>query len=233
MRSVLLVLAFASLSWSPRYAFATPTSVESSTVEQREGESDVKKTKPSKPRKQAGTKAGFAHYQAAYPPGFLEKYGPVLLVQLSAPESLTKALRSADKPEPPPRFGVFIVDTGSNTTSASEEVLRSIGLQPIGTSTVLGIGGQSEARNYFAGLTIQAAIGGRQVLLRREMQIGGSTALDFANVGRTVKLNDKQVPVIGLIGNDVLRSTQFEYDGIAGTFTLDLDLSVWTATDLP
>jgi hypothetical protein len=134
--------------------------------------------------------------------GRLQIEGPRVAVEIAAPTVLVEFLMRCGLPVPPVRHGYALIDTGASITAVDEEVVASLGIQPIGQMK-LSTPSQSRSASLYAARLI-CSVAATPV---REM-------LDI--VGCTLQPQG----FIALLGRNFLRSSVFVYDGPRGCFTL-------------
>lgn len=137
---------------------------------------------------------------------YLELYGAVIDLQISAPDTLIQLLKAQGKPIPNPVNGLGIIDTGAFTTSVNKSILSSFGGKPIGTRPVNTAGANLNMDVYAAKISFP----GTNIIKPFE---------------ETLAMNDlkssyKEVPIIALIGREVLSNCVFIYNGKTGIYTL-------------
>lgn len=137
--------------------------------------------------------------------------GPVVNVQIEVPDALAAQMRSASVPIPPPTIGLAMIDTGATFSAADAGVLASLGLQPAGSVNVWGVGGATQQSQFPAKLSFP----GTQLPTLHFSQIAGATLAGM-------KLPGFNIPLIALIGRDILAHCVLVYNGPAANFSLSL-----------
>jgi predicted aspartyl protease len=100
----------------------------------------------------------------------------------------------------------LLVDTGAAHTVVDGQVLQQLGLDPIGTAPLWGIGGiVPDCLMYLARLRIKTK--------------NGVMVLDTVVMG-VPRFLPASIPFQGLLGRSSLQRTRFRYDGDEGTFDL-------------
>ncbi len=136
----------------------------------------------------------------------LQARGPLMPIEVHAPPAVlqlaqTQAQTPSSAP-PPPATGLALLDTGASATVVDENVLLALGVNPIGTTTVLTPSGAEQQLAYPAEIEF-AGMPGR---------------IQFASV-----LGSKHLAaqgIIALIGRDVLSNALLVFNGPAGMFTI-------------
>ncbi|OGY22816.1 MAG: hypothetical protein A2172_01635 [Candidatus Woykebacteria bacterium RBG_13_40_15] len=142
-------------------------------------------------------------------PQVLQKFGPVVPVEVGVPNSLAQVYSKEGKTIPSPKSGWGLIDTGATRTCVDDGVIRSLGVNPIDRTTINGSNGPHEV-NVFPALLRFPAIA--------NFQIEFSAAL-----GVNIRAQEvKDQPIIALLGRDILSKCVLIYNGTLGTFTLSL-----------
>ena len=132
----------------------------------------------------------------------LQLQGPKVEIEIAVPTVLAEFLERSGLPVPPPQRGFALIDTGASITAVDEEVVASLGIQPIGQMKLSTPSQSMPAWLYAARLTCSVAA--RPVL----------EVLDI--VGCTLQPQG----FIALLGRNFLSKVVLVYDGPAGLFTL-------------
>ena len=132
----------------------------------------------------------------------LQLEGPKIAVEIGVPVVLAEFLERSGLPVPPARKGFALVDTGASITAVDEEVVASLGIQPIGQMKLSTASQSRSAWLYAARLTCTAAA------------VPVLEALDI--VGCTLQPQG----FIALLGRNFLRKVVLVYDGPRGFFKL-------------
>jgi hypothetical protein len=145
-------------------------------------------------------------------PEALAATGPIIQVQIQAPQVLAQALQKAAAPLPPRVQGFALVDTGASISSADTSVLTQLGISQNGVALVGTAGGQQQQFTYAARLSFPGtAIPG----FDRPKMLGCDL------VGHMV-FGIPNARIIALIGRDILRLFAFVYNGSAGAWSLSI-----------
>jgi hypothetical protein len=132
----------------------------------------------------------------------LQLQGPKVEIEIAVPTVLAEFLERSGLPVPPPQRGFALIDTGASITAVDEEVVASLGIQPIGQMKLSTPRQSMPAWLYAARLT--CCVTTRPVL----------EVLDI--VGCTLQPQG----FIALLGRNFLSQVVLVYDGPAGLFTL-------------
>ena len=132
----------------------------------------------------------------------LQLEGPKVAIEIAVPTVLAEFLARSGLPVPPARKGFALIDTGASITAVDEEVVASLGIQPIGQMKLSTPSQSMPAWLYAARLTCSGAA--TPVL----------EVLDI--VGCTLQPQG----FIALLGRNFLSKVVLVYDGPAGLFTL-------------
>lgn len=138
----------------------------------------------------------------------LQLQGPMLGIQVSIPDAMAQALREKGEAVPAPIIGNALIDTGASNTCIDDAVMQQLGV-PATNSVKLGsAAGHNEHNVYMAKITFAGIPG---------------VELNYSVVG--VNLKDQfspNVPLIGLLGRDLLSNCVLIYNGTLGMFTLSV-----------
>jgi predicted aspartyl protease len=135
--------------------------------------------------------------------------GPVLQVLVEVPTPLAASFRTAGTPVPQPASGLALIDTGATCSAVDDSVVQALGVQPIGVVNVGTAGGIRQqavysARFSFPGSNIPA------------MEFAQLTGVDLR--GHVVP--HLSIPLIALIGRDILSKFVMIYNGPNASITL-------------
>jgi len=132
----------------------------------------------------------------------LQLDGPRIAIEIGVPTVLAKFLVRSGLPVPAARRGFALIDTGASITAVDEEVVASLGIQPIGQMKLSTPSQSRPAWLYAARLTCSA------------VAVPVVEILDI--VGCTLQPQG----FIALLGRNFLRKVVLVYDGPGGFFTL-------------
>lgn len=132
----------------------------------------------------------------------LQLEGPKIAIEIGVPTVLAEFLERSGLPVPPARKGFALIDTGASITAVDEEVVATLGIQPIGQMKLSTPSRSMPAWLYAARLTCSEEAG-------PTMEV-----LDI--VGCTLQPQG----FIALLGRNFLRKVVLVYDGPRGVFKL-------------
>ena len=141
--------------------------------------------------------------------GMLVHVGPVIQVLVGVSTPLATSLQSQNLPVPSPVGGLALIDTGATKSAVAEAVAQHLGIQPSGLVNVGTAAGMQQQPVYSARFSFPG---------------GPLPAIEFAELtgvnlhGHTVP--GLQLPLIALIGRDILSRFVRIYDGQSATVTL-------------
>ena len=142
-------------------------------------------------------------------PHALVKAGPVLAVEISIPAALTEKLTKENKPVPPPKTGLALIDTGATHSCVDDDTISQLGVNPIGRTKIHGSAGAHEVNIFPAHFRFPA-------IPNFEIDFTATLGVDI----QAQKVNNQ--PIIALLGRDVLLRCVFIYNGPLGVYTLAL-----------
>jgi len=132
----------------------------------------------------------------------LQLEGPKMAIEIAVPTALAEFLARSGLPVPAARTGFALIDTGASITAVDEDVVASLGIQPIGQMKLSTPSQSRPAWLYAVRLSFP------------EVPIPALEVLDV--VGCTLQPQG----FIALLGRNLLRRFVFVYDGPAGFFRL-------------
>jgi len=152
---------------------------------------------------------------AQWPPGggsdpaaLLQHWGPLTVVEVQVPPALATLLQSQGASLPQPVLGLALVETGASITAVDRRVIESLGVPPVGVQPVGTAGGVQNQFVYPASLRLAAM----------DVIVDFNSVLGADLQGQASPVPD--VPLICLIGRDVLREGVLFYNGLTGAWTL-------------
>ena len=140
--------------------------------------------------------------------GGLHRVGPVLPVEIAVPSALSRFLSAQNQQIPAPMTGLALIDTGATRSCVDSQVISSLGVNPIGITTLGTARGRSQHHLYPAKFSFPA--------IRFEIEFGSVVGVDLSGQGAG------NMQIIALIGRDVLSRCILIYHGIKGSFSLAL-----------
>lgn len=142
----------------------------------------------------------------------------------SVPQVVQDFLQTQGVSIPRPVQGALLLDTGATGTCISIRAADRLGLKPTRLVAGFGAGGATNNPVYQARLCIPIANpNGTGVDLIMEQEVQGIPELEKHLQGKPLTYSGNSIELIGLLGRDVLASTRFVYDGLAGTLHLNFD----------
>jgi len=135
-------------------------------------------------------------------PGPLVVGGPRLDVEVHVPQPLATLLSQQGKPIPKPVHGLALIDTGASVTAVDDSVITSLGVQPIGVTTVHTPSGSAQQNQY----AVRFMFPGSGL-----PELSGAQA-----IGSILRPQG----IVALIGRDALSSIILVYNGPVGMITL-------------
>jgi len=133
-------------------------------------------------------------------------WGAVLQVEVNLPQPLIELFGQQGKTIPAPHTGMALIDTGATMTCVEESVLTGLGINAIGLVS-LGTPAGPVQRPLFPA---------RVAFPEPKLVVDLSRVVAVDLRGQTIQ----GMPLIALVGRDILRACQFIYDGSGGFFTL-------------
>jgi hypothetical protein len=154
----------------------------------------------------------------------LLKGGPLFFGTWTVTADLSNALVAASKPVPAPVHGLFLLDTGASGTCISVKAADALQLIPIRMASGFGADGEMQSPIYLAHMHIPVMTPeGEKVDLNWGSEMRG--VKDLEKPMGLVPFAGKPLEVVALLGRDMLQFTRFTYDGIAGLFAIEFDLT--------
>ncbi len=133
----------------------------------------------------------------------------MLQVLVEVPNALAAALQAQGAPIAPPAAGLALIDTGATRSAVDDSVVQALGVQPIGVVNVGTAGGIQQHSVYSAKFSFPGS---------------NLPSIEFAQL-TGVNLTGHFVPhanlpLIALIGRDILSRFVMIYNGPLATVTL-------------
>jgi len=128
--------------------------------------------------------------------------GPLIAVEVHVPQPLATLLSQQGKPVPKPVPGSALIDTGASITAVDDSVITSLGVQPVGVTTVHTPSGSAQQNQYPVRFTFPGT---------NLPELSGTQAIGSVLLPQGI---------VALIGRDALRSLILVYNGPAGMITL-------------
>ncbi len=139
-------------------------------------------------------------------PASLLQSGPIITVEVTIPSELATLLEEQNHPIPQPVTGFALIDTGASRSCVDDQVISSLGVNPIGvTATGTAVG--SVQRSLYPA---------RFRFPRERLDIEFSSVVGVDLTGQQIAGRD----IIVLFGRDVLSRCVFIYNGVGSFYTL-------------
>jgi hypothetical protein len=188
----------------------------------------IEKAASKTPPKAAEPPSGFVHN---YGPGVLYAHGPLIMASWTVPTVVEEFLRSHGLDIPLPVTGAMLLDTGATNTAMSIKAADTLGLKATRMAAGFGSGGDTLNPMFNARLHITMAnTDGKARVLYWEREVQGIPKLEEHFRSNPLSYAGVQVELIGLLGRDILATTRFVYDGLAGSLKLDFDIKAMGLT---
>ena len=157
----------------------------------------------------------------------LRQTGPVIKAQWRVTAETEEKLKVEHLHIPPPVRGFMVIDTSFVGTGIDAEVAQELNLEFVRETKLQSVAGPLSQPTYLALLLIMLGN-----VDEENLAIGGKTeaiSLPGLRVGYdTYGLTSpegEQVRIIGVLGRDFLQFTRFTYDGLNGTWEMEIDPS--------
>jgi hypothetical protein len=139
------------------------------------------------------------------PSAVLAREGPKVEVELRVPKQLADYLTQHGQSVPDPVTGPGLIDTGASTSMVDANVVKALGVQPVGYVWVYTASGRVQCPTY--PLQLRILDPPRSPLLVEELASITSGPL-------------QQMKLLCLVGRDILRRGIFIYNGAHGSVCL-------------
>jgi hypothetical protein len=163
----------------------------------------------------------------------LVRLGPVIKAEWRIDPETESQLKQAGASIPAPIHGYMLIDTGAGEIAIDGDVARELGLKPIRSQNVHGIGGQSAHEVFKALLLLYVGdVRGTNVAI--------GIARDFICFPDVRKAHDAYglktpegaaLRIIGVLGRNFLQFTKLTYNGPQGSWRMEIDESVMRPYD--
>ena len=158
-------------------------------------------------------------------PQELEVIGPLAIAQLSVPRALADQRMRAGRVVAAPITGYMLIDTGASCTCIAEETALALELPVIDVGTTYGAGGKHDLNIYPVFMALRIEDGKTGMVSEISNEIRASGIPELGNQLNHLVVTNPKVPMIGLIGRDLLRHATLIYRGSQGNVTLEFDLN--------
>lgn len=139
-------------------------------------------------------------------PAALNRFGPIIPLEIAIPTALSRYLAARNEPIPAPVAGVALIDTGATRSCADNQVMSTLNVNPIGRVRLGTARGRSWHFLYPAKFRFPE--------IRFEVEFSSVIGVDLRGQGI-----GKQ-RIIALIGRDLLSRCILVYNGTKGSFSL-------------
>ncbi|HEV7893319.1 MAG TPA: SEC-C metal-binding domain-containing protein [Pyrinomonadaceae bacterium] len=158
----------------------------------------------------------------------LRRVGPVIKGEWHLDPETRNQLASKGEHPPEPVAGYILIDTGAAETAIDEDVARELNLTPIARIEAHGVGGTDSFVKVNAQIILQVGdVNGvplklglyRDVLCAPKLRRNHDTYGLIAPDGSPMR-------IIGLLGRDFLQFAKLTYNGLQGSWDMEIDESV-------
>jgi len=142
-------------------------------------------------------------------PGALTNMGAFFPIEVHVPPKIAEALTKVGKPVPKGVAGLGLIDTGATLTCISEDVLKTLGLNPFDVVNSGTADGQKKQNVYPA----------RIVFPTKGWTLDLQKAVGVNLAGQIIPKTPPE-PIIALLGRNLLQHWIFTYNGAGGFWTV-------------
>lgn len=139
-------------------------------------------------------------------PQAFKEHGALLVVEIHIPIVLENVLKIQNKPIPGPKKGVALIDTGATNTCVDHNVISGLGVKSVGVINSGTAGGSAQMNLFPARLKFPNENLNLEFTSCAGVSLDGQTAMGL--------------PIIALLGRDVLSNFILIYNGPAGMYTI-------------
>lgn len=178
-------------------------------------------------------KGGFHLSQSFADRRKLLRVGPVVKALWRVTEETANQLRSSNAPIPTPVEGYMIVNTGFEGVGIDGEVARELGLTAASKAKVHGVDGESSQDTCMALLLVPVDnINGDNIAIGTNIEAVTLPKLraSYDSYGLSSP-EGEPVRIIGMLGRQFLQFTTFTYNGLDGSWEMQIDESIMRAYD--
>lgn len=151
--------------------------------------------------------------------GALAQLGAFFPIEVQVPPQIAEVMTKAGQTVPKSVSGIGLIDTGATLTCIQEDILVSLGLNPIGQANAGTANGPVQRNIYPARIVFPTK--GWTLDLARAMGV---------NLTGQVIPTDPPQPIIALLGRNLLERCVFIYNGLVGLWTITLEASASSPT---
>lgn len=141
--------------------------------------------------------------------GALAIVGPFCPIEIHVPPAIAQILSNTGQPMPNCVTGMALIDTGATSTCVHEQILIGLGLNPVGIVN-LGTANGPTQQNVYPLRIICPTQGWK-------FDIGSAIGVNLT--GQVLNVIPP-VPIIALLGRDILQHWIFVYNGPLGLWTV-------------
>jgi hypothetical protein len=149
----------------------------------------------------------------------LAQVGAFFPIEVHVPPQIADVIVKAGQTVPKSVSGIGLIDTGATLTCIQEDILISLGLNPIGQVTSGTANGPKPCNVYPA----------RIVFPTKGWTLDLGQAMGVNLTGQTIP-GDPPQPIIALLGRNLLQRSVFIYNGITGFWTITLEITASSST---
>lgn len=147
--------------------------------------------------------------------GILAQVGAFFPIEVHVPPQIAAVMVKAGQPLPKTISGIGLIDTGATLTCIQEDILVSLGLNPIGQVDSGTANGLKPCNIYPA----------RIVFPTKGWTLDLGQAMGVNLTGQIIPTDPPQ-PIIALLGRNLLERSVLIYNGITGFWTITLEVNV-------
>jgi hypothetical protein len=141
--------------------------------------------------------------------------GAFFPIEVHVPPQIAAVMVKAGQPLPKTISGIGLIDTGATLTCIQEDILVSLGLNPIGQVDSGTANGLKPCNIYPA----------RIVFPTKGWTLDLGQAMGVNLTGQIIPTDPPQ-PIIALLGRNLLERSVLIYNGITGFWTITLEVNV-------
>lgn len=145
--------------------------------------------------------------------------GAFFPIEVHVPPKIADVMVKAGQAVPKSVSGIGLIDTGATLTCIQEDILVSLGLNPIGQVNSGTANGPKPCNIYPARIVFPTQ--------GWTLDLGKAMGVNLA--GQVIPIKPPQ-PIIALLGRNLLEHCVFIYNGIMGLWTVALEVNVSSPT---
>ena len=143
-------------------------------------------------------------------PSALVKIGALLPVTISVRQSRAESMDRAEQ-EAPFIEGKLLIDTGAEGTNLCVKVIGKLKVNPTGVVHRKGVNDIQRVETFPVRITLSAQRNGRLETVSFTPMVCPIYGIEHSGI-------------VGILGRDILRHTRLVYDGVKGSFSLEIDI---------